>query len=90
MCRKCECSRGKEGCEKPEQNFYKKGDVNADKDTRKVVLITGGTDGLGKAAAHPAGRAWLSSDRGGPFAVKRDELGAYAKSRNLPLSLPLS
>jgi len=51
-----------------------------------VVLITGGTDGLGKAAAI------LLSERGyrviaaGRSATKRSELEGSAKSKNLPLT----
>jgi NAD(P)-dependent dehydrogenase (short-subunit alcohol dehydrogenase family) len=51
-----------------------------------VVLITGGTDGLGKAAAI------LLSERGyrviaaGRSATKRSELEGSAKSKNLPLA----
>ena len=55
-------------------------------DAQKVVLITGGTDGLGKAAAI------LLADRGyrviaaGRSAAKRAELDALARTKNLPLS----
>ncbi len=57
-----------------------------DKDTRKVVLITGGTDGLGKAAAILLAERGYRVIAAGRSAVKRDELGAYAKSRSLPLA----
>jgi len=53
---------------------------------QKVVLITGGTNGLGKATAvHLAERGYRVI-AAGRSASKRAELGALAKTKRLPLS----
>jgi NAD(P)-dependent dehydrogenase (short-subunit alcohol dehydrogenase family) len=52
----------------------------------KVVLITGGTDGLGKAAAIVLAERGYRVIAAGRSSAKRAELDALARSRNLPLS----
>ena len=53
--------------------------------SQKTVLITGGTDGLGKAAAILLAERGYRVAAAGRSAAKRVELDAFAKSRNLPL-----
>ncbi|HEY1422066.1 MAG TPA: SDR family oxidoreductase [Candidatus Acidoferrum sp.] len=53
---------------------------------QKVVLITGGTDGLGKAAAIFLAERGYRAIAAGRSAGKRTELDALAKARNLPLT----
>jgi NAD(P)-dependent dehydrogenase (short-subunit alcohol dehydrogenase family) len=55
-------------------------------DQQKVVLITGGTDGLGKAAAIFLAERGYRVIAAGRSAGKRAELGALAKAKNLLLS----
>jgi NAD(P)-dependent dehydrogenase (short-subunit alcohol dehydrogenase family) len=52
----------------------------------KVVLITGGTDGLGKAAAILLAERGYRVIAAGRSATKRAELEGGAKSKNLPLT----
>ncbi len=52
----------------------------------KVVLITGGTDGLGRAAAILLAERGYRVIAAGRSAAKRAELDALAKTTNLPLS----
>jgi NAD(P)-dependent dehydrogenase (short-subunit alcohol dehydrogenase family) len=52
----------------------------------KVVLITGGTDGLGKAAAILLAERGYRVIAAGRSAAKRAELEVFAKSNSLPLS----
>ena len=54
--------------------------------TRKVVLITGGTDGLGKAAAILLAERGYRVIAAGRSATKRMELEGLARAKNLPLS----
>lgn len=53
---------------------------------QKVVLITGGTDGLGKAAAIFLAQRGYRVIAAGRSAAKRADLDALAKAKNLPLS----
>lgn len=53
---------------------------------QKVVLITGGTDGLGKAAAVLLAERGYRVLAAGRSATKRAELDALAKAKNLPLT----
>jgi NAD(P)-dependent dehydrogenase (short-subunit alcohol dehydrogenase family) len=53
-------------------------------DQAKVVLITGGTDGLGKAAAILLAKRGYRVIAAGRSASKRSELESLAKSKNLP------
>jgi NAD(P)-dependent dehydrogenase (short-subunit alcohol dehydrogenase family) len=53
---------------------------------KKVVLITGGTDGLGRAAAILLAELGYRVIAAGRSAAKRAELDALAKTKNLPLS----
>src|SRR5258708_30645150 len=52
----------------------------------KVVLITGATDGLGKAAAILLAERGYRVIAAGRSAAKRTELDGLAKTKNLPLS----
>ena len=54
--------------------------------TQKVVLITGGTDGLGKAAAILLAERGYRVIAAGRSAAKRAELDALARTKNLSLS----
>lgn len=54
--------------------------------TQKVVLITGGTDGLGKAAAILLAERGYRVIAAGRSEAKRAELDALAKAKNLPLA----
>src|SRR5258708_1257424 len=53
---------------------------------QKVVLITGGTNGLGKATAVHLAEHGYRGIAAGRSASKRAELGALAKTKRLPLS----
>jgi NAD(P)-dependent dehydrogenase (short-subunit alcohol dehydrogenase family) len=53
---------------------------------QKVVLITGGTDGLGKATAILLAENGYRVIAAGRSATKRVELDALAKAKNLPLT----
>jgi NAD(P)-dependent dehydrogenase (short-subunit alcohol dehydrogenase family) len=53
---------------------------------QKVVLITGGTDGLGKAAAILLAERGYCVIAAGRSAAKRADLEAVAKTKNLPLT----
>lgn len=55
-------------------------------DRQKVVLITGGTDGLGKAAALLLAARGYRVIAAGRSAGKRAEMDALAKGRNLPIA----
>ncbi len=54
--------------------------------SQKVVLITGGTDGLGKASAILLAERGYRVIAAGRSAVKRAELDTFAKTKNLPLT----
>jgi len=54
--------------------------------SQKVVLITGGTDGLGKAAAIFLAERGYRVIAAGRSAAKRAELDGLAKTKNLPLT----
>ena len=54
--------------------------------SQKVVLITGGTDGLGKAAAILLAERGYRVIAAGRSATKRVELDGLARTKNLPLS----
>src|ERR1700688_3635278 len=54
--------------------------------SQKVVLITGGTDGLGKAAAILLAERGYRVIAAGRSEAKRAELDTLAKAKNLPLS----
>src|SRR5260370_35597704 len=53
---------------------------------QKVVLITGGTDGLGKATAMLLAQRGYRVIAAGRSEAKRAELDTLAKTRNLPLT----
>src|ERR1700676_5015952 len=53
--------------------------------SQKVVLLTGATDGLGKAAAILLAEHGYHVFGAGRSAVKREELDALARERKLPL-----
>lgn len=55
-------------------------------DQHKIVLITGGTDGLGKAAAIFLAERGYRVAAAGRSARKRAELEALAKAKNLPIT----
>lgn len=54
--------------------------------SRQTVLVTGGTDGLGKAAAILLAERGYRVVAAGRSAAKRAELDAFAKTKNLALS----
>jgi len=54
--------------------------------TQKIVLITGGTDGLGKATAVHLAERGYGVIAAGRSASKRVELETLAKTKSLPLS----
>src|SRR5258705_1296284 len=53
---------------------------------QRVVLITGGTDGLGKATAILLAQRGYRVVAAGRSEAKRAELDALAKTKNLPLT----
>src|ERR1700756_4829566 len=53
---------------------------------QKVVLVTGGTDGLGKATAILLAQHRYRVIAAGRSEAKRTELDALAKTKNLPLT----